>query len=207
MGTFNNTYYVIYPGERVSLPELTLLPSDSSHPILDGVKSFSGGNYSFRGGNLIGDAHVVALWSDYITPLIGTRLIKNSRRVDLNFFPPSSDASPGLWRSNTNGAKIIANALTWVADGACAANSDCISCATTNVCQWCVDTQKCSSEDFSCPNRVAKPGNCPPSCLSFSKCTSCLSAKFCSWCLDNDTCVVKNATCRGEFNDPIYCSS
>jgi len=151
----------------------------------------------------------VAIWSDAAkTPLIGTR---GSKRVDLNFFPPSSDVTEGFWRSYTDGAKIIANSLNWIAGGACAAFTDCVSCSGPDTCQWCLDTRSCTPEDFNCPNRVVDPDYCPaPVCRQYTKCSDCLTThvvKYCSWCLDNTSCVVKNTTCRGQFNDIVYCSS
>lgn len=46
---------------------------------------------------------------------------KNSRTwgeiVGLNMYPPSSDAAPGGWNASTQGAKLMANALYYVARG------------------------------------------------------------------------------------------
>jgi len=210
LGDLQNTYYVISPGERILGPQLSLQFVDFSHPLLKDVKSLDGGVYSARsGGKLITDAHSVAVWSD-LSPLIGTRLINGARRVDLNFFPPSSDVRPVYWSSITDGAKIIANALQYVSEAPCVGFSDCGSC-TTNACQWCADTLQCTAEDFSCRNRVSRPGDCPaPACHQFTKCSTCIATDVlgaCSWCLDNATCVPQTTNCKGEYNDPKYCSS
>jgi len=118
----NNTYYVISPGLRQSGPQLEFAPVDVDHPILSGVKTFNGGDYSLRGlGDWVSGAHPVALWTDK-TPLIGTREIRGVRRVDLNFFPASSDASKGLWVPSTDGSLIISNSLKWVAQARRAEN-------------------------------------------------------------------------------------
>jgi len=116
LGTGNNTYYVMQPGGLTFYPQLSLVPIDTTHPILKGVQKFDGGSGSWRGdGTWVADAHPVGVWSDPgRTPLIGTRVI-TGRRVDLNFYPPSSDAGTGNWESSTDGAIILANALNWAA--------------------------------------------------------------------------------------------
>jgi len=112
----NNTYYVINTGIETHTPNLTLLAIDTSNPILKGVKSFNGGTSSFRSeGSWNENANKIAVWSDVVqTPLIGSRVIQGSRRVDLNFFPVSSDVDAGFWVASTDGAKILANSLSWV---------------------------------------------------------------------------------------------
>jgi len=117
MGRFaSNNYYVISPGNFTAYGPFSLLSVDPSHPLLSGVSNFSGGNASYRSdGNWVEGAVPIATWNDKTrTPLIGTRIINNTRRVDLNFYPPSSDVRNELWDSKTDGARIIANALTWV---------------------------------------------------------------------------------------------
>jgi len=114
---FDNSYYAIAPGPRAYSPDLTIKVIEKSHPVLTGVSSFDGGAYSFRGtGSWVKGAEQIATWSDGTTPLIAARTIKGNRRVDLNYFPASSDVATGFWVSSTDGAKIIANSLVWVAN-------------------------------------------------------------------------------------------
>jgi len=114
-GTSSTTYYVLTPSSYSSSPELVLVAIDPSHPVLNGVSKFNGGSSSFRSFvNWTADAYKIATWSDQ-TPLIGSRTIGGARRVDLNFYPVSSDAHSGCWVASTYGAKILANSLSWVA--------------------------------------------------------------------------------------------
>jgi hypothetical protein len=94
---------------------------EPSHPIMDGVISFDGGSGSFRPTTM--DVHSgvvrVADWSDG-HPLVAARYLSNGiPRVDLGFHPPSSDVSVNCWDASTDGALLMANALTWVAQGGC----------------------------------------------------------------------------------------
>jgi hypothetical protein len=84
-----------------------------SHPIMNGVASFNGGNTSLRPtltsvnpGGLI-----VAQWSDGKTLVAVSTKMHN--RVDLGMFPPSSDAFAGFWTPSTDGGKLMANALLY----------------------------------------------------------------------------------------------
>jgi hypothetical protein len=95
---------------------VTLGAFNSSHPILAGVSSFSGGTGSYRPDTLSVHAQAteVASWSDG-TPLVATRTIGGVRRVDLGFFPPSNAVDPASWDATTDGDLLLANALRWVA--------------------------------------------------------------------------------------------
>jgi len=159
----NNTYFVIKPALHTYYPALYGVFVDPSHPVLTGVQKFEGGELSSRIlGNLTEGSHVVALWSDN-SPLAATRVIHGvSRRVDLNFFPASSDANPSFWLSSTDGALLLANSLSWVAGSGrieCSAHSQCDTCSK-NGCQWCLDSNQCSSQDFTCTNRIALSSDC-----------------------------------------------
>lgn len=85
-----------------------------AHPLLDDVASFDGGPWSAHQTMvaLTTDSLCVADWSDG-EPLVAYRIIGITRLVGLNFFGPSSDVSPELWNSATDGASLIANALVW----------------------------------------------------------------------------------------------
>ena len=120
----NPTYQVFVPNNGWtggSGPESTLgavaLPQ---HPIMRNVTSFDGGIFSYRVTNttLAAGAYLLASWSDG-SPLIAARENVGAmgvRRADLNFKPPSSDIGDNAyWVPITDGAIIMANALTWVA--------------------------------------------------------------------------------------------
>ena len=111
-----NDDYVIEPLSDNSGTELTLgtvhLPGS---PLMTGVTSFDGGTSSFRGtGALNASATDVADWSNG-APLVGYRTIGSGVTVGLNFYPPSSDVRPDFWNSSTDGATLMANALTFSA--------------------------------------------------------------------------------------------
>lgn len=85
------------------------------HPILEGVSTFGGGSSSYRPAttSIQSGATRVADWTDG-TPLVATKRYGTARRVDLGFFPPSSDIRSDFWDSGTDGARLMANALKWV---------------------------------------------------------------------------------------------
>ncbi len=87
---------------------------DTTHPIMKKVAAFDGGPQSYRPAatNVAAGATRIADWSDG-RPLVATRLIGTTRRVDLGFYPVSSDANAGSWDVSTDGARLMANALLW----------------------------------------------------------------------------------------------
>lgn len=97
---------------------LTLLKDLPAHPILTNVNSLDGGTSSYHNSpiGVAAGATLVAHWNNG-QPLVGTKLPTMGRVVGLNFFPPSSDAASGLWLANTDGARLMANALLWAGAG------------------------------------------------------------------------------------------
>src|SRR5690606_2203551 len=89
---------------------------DPLHPVMQGVASFSGGNSAFRPTTtaLTAGSTLIAQWSDGKTLVAeGT----TSQRIDLGFFPPSSNCSSTWWDFTTDGAELVKNALVYVAGG------------------------------------------------------------------------------------------
>jgi len=210
-GSWNNNYAPLIPQNTyLSSGQNVLVPLISSHPILQGVNSFNGGSYSFRGGAWNVNATRVASWSDG-TPLVGVLQVGNSVRVDLSFYPVSSDAGgSGYWIAATDGARLMANAILYTINntGSCSAYTNCGSCASAR-CQWCLDSNTCSTPNTSCPDRIVNPSDCPINC-NYSNCTSCLAPEVqsqCSWCLDNYTCVpaANSNKCSGDINNRKFC--
>lgn len=116
LGRFrDDAYYALVPDTTTAGTRQTLDPVLPSHPLLTGVTSFDGGSSSYRhaGNAVVPGATVVARWTDG-RPLIVTREVNGVRRVDLGFFPPSSDARSDLWDSSTDGDVIMVNALLYV---------------------------------------------------------------------------------------------
>jgi hypothetical protein len=114
-GTSGSDYYAIRPtsqqqGTREFIGQILV----QGHPILNGVTSFDGGSSSYRptSTNLHPAATLVARWTGNGTvPLIATRVINGVNRVDLGFFPPSTDSRSDFWNAATNGIRLIANSL------------------------------------------------------------------------------------------------
>ncbi len=89
-----------------------------NHELLEGVNTFDAGNFSSRGATIINNSTAVATYSNG-DPLIvyndniGTG---GARRVDLDLFPPSSDARSDFWKTSTDGLRIMTNAIQYVAN-------------------------------------------------------------------------------------------
>jgi subtilisin family serine protease len=111
-------YYIVSPTNRMIGPKATLGKiHDPDHPIMQGVKTFDGGEMSFRPTsiNLTSGAEIIAEWSDG-KPLVVIKNINQIPRVDLCFYPPSSDVRKDFWDVSTDGTKLLANSLIWVSE-------------------------------------------------------------------------------------------
>ena len=96
---------------------LTLLPDIPGHAILAGVASFDGGARGYHSSPVLLNraTTLVASWSNG-QPMVGEGGGPSGGRViGLNMFPPSSDVMSELWDRNTDGARLIANALLFAA--------------------------------------------------------------------------------------------
>jgi len=85
------------------------------HPIMEGVLKFSGGEQnSHSPGRLNPNAQLIASWS-HGAPLVVelTNKIKG-KIVGLNFYPTTNRAARSERPPNTDGSKLIANALFYV---------------------------------------------------------------------------------------------
>ncbi|KAJ3425743.1 bonus isoform c-related [Anaeramoeba flamelloides] len=94
---------------------------DKEHPILAGVESFDGGNYSshLKVKKVEKGSRVIATWNDG-TPLIceKKKKLKYGNVVVLNFHPLSDEITYNdsyFWVSSTDGAKIMSNSVEYVA--------------------------------------------------------------------------------------------
>ncbi len=125
-GKFSTTdYQVMIPDAQTQGTTETLGTIwEPSHPIMEGVTNFDGGTSSYRSTStsLAPGAYQIADWSDGLFLIaarsnVGPSLVN---RVDLGFYPPSSDARSDFWVSSSDGALIMANALTYVASKPCA---------------------------------------------------------------------------------------
>lgn len=89
---------------------------DPSHRLLQGVGSFSGGSGSWRSnvGPLTTGSQLIADWSDGVS-FAAFNLSRPGAVVGLNFFPPSSDARADFWDANSDGGRLLVNALNFAA--------------------------------------------------------------------------------------------
>ncbi len=87
-----------------------------SHVLVNNVATFDGGLLSARPSTLqlASGSVIVAQWDDG-APLIAYREDLPGRRVDLGFYPPSSDVSSLYWDATTDGDHMLANAMVWAA--------------------------------------------------------------------------------------------
>jgi hypothetical protein len=89
-----------------------------SHPILDGVTTFSGGPSSFRCTTTVTPgSYLIASWNDGAqTPLVATRHANAGKVASLNFYPVSGSVRSDQWDPATQGGLLMANAINWAAD-------------------------------------------------------------------------------------------
>ncbi|KAJ3431730.1 btb (poz) domain-containing 2a-related [Anaeramoeba flamelloides] len=101
------------PSDRQSLGSIW----ETAHPILKQVKSFDGGKNSLRidvkKSNKCG--RIIALWTDKTILIVENNHSAIHRFVILNFFPASNRINSECWDKNTDGDKIIANSIEYVA--------------------------------------------------------------------------------------------
>lgn len=90
-------------------------------PILTDVTSFDGGTASFHNvdGTIASGATVVAEYTSGAPLIIRAENVgpANTRRVFLNFYPPSIDVRDDFWDTTSDGDQIMRNALLWAIDG------------------------------------------------------------------------------------------
>jgi hypothetical protein len=89
-----------------------------AHPLMAGVTAFDGGSLAYRANatSLTAGAQSIADWTDN-TSLVATHgTLQN--RVDLNFFPPSNAVDGSSWLLSSDGARLLGNAVLYVAGGA-----------------------------------------------------------------------------------------
>jgi hypothetical protein len=114
----SDQYYLIPRVSSIAGSQVSGAVLDSTHPIMAGFTSLHAGSLNAWADTtfVVSGATVILEWADG-TPLVVTGDIGGVRRVDLNFYPPSSESpDSGLWVASTDGDKLMANALTWAAD-------------------------------------------------------------------------------------------
>ncbi|MGB1295248.1 MAG: GEVED domain-containing protein [Flavobacteriales bacterium] len=132
----------------------TYVNDDSSHPILNEVDSINFGDYSvkFIDGEIPPGTEIVANYDNSNIPLVVAKSdvgLNQSRLVYLNFFPISSNIGSTLWQQNTDGDKLMVNALKWVAKSDNAVSlPTCDSKAKRNNFEW-IESIKVGDLSFS----------------------------------------------------------
>jgi hypothetical protein len=93
---------------------LTLVKDQPAHPIYAGVSTLNGGTASYHNSSISTAAGATQLghWTDN-QPLVAVKDITLGRTTGLNFYPPSADVLPGSWATNTDGGRLMANALLY----------------------------------------------------------------------------------------------
>ncbi|MDV6169688.1 HYR domain-containing protein, partial [Flavobacterium sp. DG1-102-2] len=90
-----------------------------SHPIMDNVNSFTNTGAVHSSYSLVPTAYLVASYT-YSSYRLAVAMENvgpaKAKRALLCFSPPSKDVLNNSWNSSTDGAKIMANALKWVAN-------------------------------------------------------------------------------------------
>lgn len=140
-GAFNtSTYQVVVPAGQTQGTTLTLgTILDPSHPTVQGLTNLNGGSSSYTSTSttLAPGAVTVAQWNN------GSWLVaykenvgpSNARRVDINLYPPSSDARSDFWSSSSQGGLLMANALSYVG------KPKILVCGAVSDNTWLVDVQ------------------------------------------------------------------
>ncbi len=110
------------------------------HPIMNNINSFSTARYSYTGIIVKPNVHVVAQYSNGSPVVLTQENVgpASTRRVFLNFFPPSYDFANDThsWDASTDGSRIIANALLWAAHVEFPLPEYCSSHSTRNSFEW-----------------------------------------------------------------------
>ena len=112
----DDEYFVMLRGDHLQGSQAylgdVLVPE---HPIMEGVSTFDGGEFSFRPATtgLSEGATLIANWSDG-QPLVAVKTFNGVKRVDLGFFPPSATVGgSAFWNPETDGDLLMANSLAW----------------------------------------------------------------------------------------------
>lgn len=112
-------YLATSKGERAPDAALTMVVDDGSHRIMDGVVALDGGADSGHNADLVPTAGAVVLasWSNGEPLVVAHEPV--GRTVVVNLFPVSDDAWPAGWSVDTDGARLLANAVWWSMGAVC----------------------------------------------------------------------------------------
>ncbi|GAB4204615.1 MAG: hypothetical protein OHK0022_29950 [Roseiflexaceae bacterium] len=112
-------YRALLPGNNSNSGNVQLGTLDQpNHPLFRGVTSFNPGSSGFYSNSAAAPgAQVLGRYSNNI-PLAAEQTLQRGgriiRRLDLNFFPPSSQQRSDFWDASTDGLRLMTNALAYV---------------------------------------------------------------------------------------------
>ncbi|KAJ6232909.1 pep-cterm sorting domain-containing protein [Anaeramoeba flamelloides] len=92
-----------------------------SHPIMSGVNTFDGGNYSFRiqTPELYENSKIIAKWDDD-NALVAEKSFPDDpsfgKVIVLNLYPPNNTVDINCWKSNSDGKKLFLNSVLYAAN-------------------------------------------------------------------------------------------
>jgi hypothetical protein len=111
-GRFVSGGYQVLPYVSCSYTAGSLGTYQANHPLMTFVQNFSTTTYRCSTSPPVSGATLVASYNDG-TPLMACKDFNGVARVDLGFYPPSSDAISGSWNSSTDGKHLLHNALCY----------------------------------------------------------------------------------------------
>ncbi len=119
----SGNYNPLIEMDPASEANLLLFPLVSGHPMLSGVVNVDGGTSSHHAtsvlNTVVGETPtVVATWTNGQPMVVFKKKTSGGHIGSLNMFPPSSDALADSWDRNTDGARLMGNMLTFVANHA-----------------------------------------------------------------------------------------
>ena len=124
LGRFNEDYMIWNApndGSAYEINEQRTLGTviNPSHPIMQGVNTFSGGARSLHfNGDPENGGQILAEYDNGESLVVINESMgpHNAKRVFLNFNPLSDNIDPDFWDSSTDGGLLMKNALDWVAN-------------------------------------------------------------------------------------------
>jgi len=121
-GGFFPNYYALYPGGQLLYGKSNIMINNANHPVMNGVDyTFNCGDYCYRSGEgtVNPGFEAVASYAEIgNTPMVVVGSINGTNRVDINFFPISTNAFTSYgFPPNGMCTQIIINSLNWVLPG------------------------------------------------------------------------------------------
>ena len=136
---------------------------DPSHPIMAGVSNFTCSTcFRMNGTGLHPGATLIASWADG-RPLVVVG--SNPKRVDIGFYPPSSDCVAAYWSPAGHGDEMMAQAVAFAAGGGGGCYADCDTSTGVGVLDifdfLCFGNRFAANDPYACDcDTTTGPGVC-----------------------------------------------